>query len=699
MIDEAILAAALVFLLAITASVDRSGSRLGGRRWATAWGLLYIGALVNSLGEGAVWTTAVSRSFATLFGAYLLAGAREFAGVPVPRWLLPAALAVGALRVVAEPFASPVTANGVGVVLLSGFALASSWTVLERPGARLWDRVLAGGMLALPLAGSFFAYANLSGSHQESALLFWVLVGIFVGGSQVCALLSLLAGRSAEQSSTLTALLDSVPIGLALSDPEGRVHTMNARFAEQLRLGDPARQIGRPFEEVADQLARLVEPDLARGVLAWRSRLDSLPVSGEDEVRFLDGRVALGATRAVTNAGGKHVGRLWYLNDVTEERRLDRELNAARRLEVLGGLAGGVAHDFNNKLTTILGNVSMLRDSRKPGDADEEILADLETAAEYCAELTKDLLTFARRTPRSLVRIEPASFVETLADPLRGTLPERIALRIDVAESCPAIEADPVQLERSLWNLVTNARDAIPARGTITLSAGPDGGDASRVQIVVADEGLGMDADTQERIFDPFYTTKPVGEGTGLGLPIVLGIVTAHGGEVSVESARGGGTRIRTTWPLATAATRSARSDESQSSASKGPSGSELVLVVDDEAPVRRFVRATLEGAGFRVLEASGGAAALELFEANRDELALALVDLAMPGMSGTQLIDRMRHGRPELAAVLMSGNLELERGASPDLQRLSKPYRSAALLRCARQAIDSAKQDAGRLP
>jgi PAS domain S-box-containing protein len=689
MTEQIFFGAALIFLATIGLSVHRIGPGAGGRDWALAWLALY-GAGSLAVAEQRIPALGVLYPpLVTLFSALLFTGAREYAGRPVPSWLIPAALALGLLRGAAEPFAPSALTHAPGAAIMTAGAVAASLTLIGRGGLGAWDRILAGGMLAIPVAAWVFAYWRIAETPSPPAFTLWLLVGVFVGFSQICALLSRLVRRSSRQHATLAALVESVPIGLSLSGPDGTVRTMNSEFARQLGFADADQQIGRPFTEMADRLRSLVEPEVARQMDRGRSRLGSSTDSfGEIEFRFLDGRVALGASRIVRSQQGESLGQLWYLKDITEERRLDAELQGARQLEVLGGLAGGVAHDFNNKLTAVLGNASFLSDTLDEDDPNREVLADLEAAAEYCAELTRDLLTLARQGPRSPISVEPLTFLRRLGDDLQRDLPLDVRLEVTVAPDCPPIEADSVQLERTITNLVVNARDSIEGAGQIRISATPSGaGPEQWVELAVRDDGVGMDADTRERIFDPFYTTKDVGEGTGLGLAIVLGIVAAHGGEVSVESAPGRGTRITTTWPVAG---RNAGSGDGARSNEKVV-GSECILVVEDEAAIRRFIHTTLDRAGFRVLDAASGATGLEIYEERHHEVELVLVDLAMPGVSGVEVARAVRQKHPELPILLMSGNLDLaaESLEALGVGTLAKPFRSTSLLRAIRSAID----------
>jgi len=380
------------------------------------------------------------------------------------------------------------------------------------------------------------------------------------------------------------------------------------------------------------------------------------------------------------------------------ERRLMAELEQARKLETLGRLAGGVAHDFNNQLMAILGNAELLRDHVQSDAVAAESLRDLEDAARICAELTEELLAFARRSRTEPRAVDVAQVLRDVERWLHATLPDGVAVCVGVEADLRPVLADPIQLKRALTNLAANARDALDGHGVISLEASslpavdldsaPPGADGF-VEIRVRDTGTGMDDATRERIFDPFFTTKPFGKGSGLGLAVVYGTVTGHGGAIEVESAPGAGTTFRMRWP---AAARTAPSAVQAPLAAA--SGSETVLLAEDEPAVRAIARKALESAGFVVIEATDGHDALELFERHRREIDVALVDLAMPGRDGRSVVEAMRREAPDLPMLLMSGHIAREAGLDlpPGVVVLPKPFGIAQLTRAVRRAIDEAR-------
>ncbi|HKJ25398.1 MAG TPA: ATP-binding protein, partial [Myxococcota bacterium] len=333
--------------------------------------------------------------------------------------------------------------------------------------------------------------------------------------------------------------IESVPVGLALFDPGGALRAANPAFRKIVGAADHA-----PVGREADVLGALSE-QLEPADAAALAGLDGAAVQPGRELRFKNGLRVGVAVHAVTGGDGAPVGRLWLLRDVTDERHLQEGLERARRLETLGGFAGGVAHDFNNQLTSVLGNAMLARETLEAGHPAHEILDDLASSAEHCARLTRDVLDFARRAPGRPERVDLTALLPPILE-----RHDRGRASLEIAGDAPAIEADPTQVERVVTNLVDNARRAAGEAGRVEVCVRLDAR-PGRVAIEVRDDGPGIAERARARVFDPFYTTRPVGEGSGLGLAIVYGIVTGQGGEVRVEGAPGEGARLVTTWPAA----------------------------------------------------------------------------------------------------------------------------------------------------
>jgi two-component system, cell cycle sensor histidine kinase and response regulator CckA len=391
-------------------------------------------------------------------------------------------------------------------------------------------------------------------------------------------------------------------------------------------------------------------------------------------------------------------GMVVTARDVTSRRALESRLVQAERLEAIGQLAGGVAHDFNNVLLVIRGYSSVLRSSLN----DRQQIADVDeiaNAADRAAELTRQLLAFGRRQvlqPRLLSLVEVVRGMQSL---LQRSLREDIGFDLELPGSVPPVTADPAQMEQVLLNLVVNARDAIVGPGVVRVAIetarieGDEVGIApplppgDYVALAVADTGTGIDEMVLPHIFEPFFTTKEDGVGTGLGLSTVYGIVAQSGGGVEVRSLVGGGTSFVVYLPVAAGPIPEDAPEETV--LAPLPSGHETILVVEDEEPVRLLVRRVLEAAGYIVLGAAKPSEAERLLAEN-DEIDLMLSDVVMPEMSGYDLAARVRAERPEMKLLFMSGYSHRMSGSDAvDAELLKKPFAPEQLARAVRQALD----------
>ena len=402
--------------------------------------------------------------------------------------------------------------------------------------------------------------------------------------------------------------------------------------------------------------------------------------------------------------------KAWLLlaTDVTEKRSLEAQLLQSQKMESMGRLAGGVAHDFNNLLGIITGYGELLR---KRVGADARLVKyvdDITKAAERAAGLTRQLLAFSRKQvlqPRILDLNAVVGETETM---LRRLIGEDIQLTTVLDEQLNAVRADPGQMDQVLMNLAVNARDAMPRGGRLTIEtrnvvldqayarqhAGVEPG--HYVMLAVSDTGHGMTPEVRTRSFEPFFTTKAQGKGTGLGLATVHGIVRQSGGHIWLYSEPGHGTTFKIYLPR-TDAPRAAVEAPAPAEVAL-PSGSETILLVEDEASLRELVGECLEASGYKVLEAGHGMAALEVGELHPGRIDLLLTDVVMPGMSGRELAERLRGSRPEIRTVYMSGYTDdavvLHGILAEDMAFLQKPFTAAELARRVREVLD---QPAGR--
>jgi CheY-like chemotaxis protein len=367
-------------------------------------------------------------------------------------------------------------------------------------------------------------------------------------------------------------------------------------------------------------------------------------------------------------------------------------------MDAVGRLAGGVAHDFNNLLTIIGGYGRMVLDHLSAGDHARGSMEQVLNAAERAAVLTSQLLAFSRRQAAQPKVIELNHVISNLEKMLRRVIGEHIELRTVFDPALPRVKADAGQVEQVLMNLAINARDAMPQGGTLTIeSRGVYRRGVPHVRLSVMDTGVGMDAATRGRLFEPFFTTKGRGKGTGLGLSTVYGIVKQHAGDIAVESEPGGGARFHIHLPAVEGEAEPAAAQEVASAPGRG---SETILLVEDDAGVRRVARDTLGGHGYRVLEAAGGQEALGIAEAEAGRIHLLVTDMIMPLMSGRELARRLIERDGSLRVIYMSGYTDDVIAYHGELGRdadfLRKPFAPEALARKVRAVLDGGKGVAG---
>jgi PAS domain S-box-containing protein len=385
---------------------------------------------------------------------------------------------------------------------------------------------------------------------------------------------------------------------------------------------------------------------------------------------------------------------LGVATDITERKRaeesraaLESDLRQAQRIQSIGLLAGGVAHDFNNMLMPILLSAEMLRADRAPDDPVAEEAQEILNAAHRASELTKQLLAFGRKQVLRMSNLCPNEEVRRIVRMLKRLVPEHIQLQTRLDPSVGCISADPNQLGQVFMNLATNARDAMPQGGTLTISTQRMPG--GRVRLVVSDTGCGMSEQTAARVFEPFFTTKEPGRGTGLGLATVHGIVAQHGGTIRVDSSLGAGTSFEIEFPEV-ALPPDAPGVESFQGDGRGE---ETVLLVDDDLVILRLVSRTLEGAGYRVLSAGHPEDALRVAKEHAGNIDLVVTDIGLPRMNGLDLYERVAVMNPQSRVLYMSGythDLLGTRGRPLDLRCfLAKPFSPAQLTRAIREVLE----------
>ena len=365
------------------------------------------------------------------------------------------------------------------------------------------------------------------------------------------------------------------------------------------------------------------------------------------------------------------------LESIAAQRRLEDQIRQAQKMEAVGQLAGGIAHDFNNLLTVIGGNIMLLSSGDLSPEA-REYAGEIAGAAERAGAMTRQLLTFSRKQELKLDSLDLNEVVENVLHLLRRLLGPAVEIELDLQRDLPHVVADAGQLEQVLINLAVNARDAMPDGGRLTLATGIDGG---AISLRVTDTGIGMDDATRARIFEPFFTTKEAGEGTGLGLSTVYGIVRQSGGQIRADSTPGEGTTLSVSLPAAAEAARADAPAAERTPSSPVHVG--RVLLVDDEAGVRKVAGTALTRAGHELFLAGSGQEALDLLEVEQP-IHLLITDLAMPGMNGIELAERVRARYPQMPVLYISGYadqvLASVRPADGSFEVLEKPFTPAAL-------------------
>ena len=471
------------------------------------------------------------------------------------------------------------------------------------------------------------------------------------------------------------------------------------------------RAFGWKASEVLGRKAQeLLQADPIRDLEVRKSVIEQGEWTGELSKRTRDGRELTMETRAslVCSDNGAPRSILSIGTDVTERKKIESQLLRAQRLESIGTLASGIAHDLNNVLAPILMSIDLLADEQLVEPQRSRILDSLRRSAQRGSTMVRQVLSFARGMEGQQVVVQPPALLEELVSIIRETFPKAIQLAVEQTEMPWMICGDPTQLHQALLNLCVNARDAMPKGGTLTLrtesrmidesyaAMNTDAHPGPHVVISVSDTGTGIRPEIREKIFDPFFTTKDVGKGTGLGLSSVLAIVKSHRGFIHLDSQVNRGTTFRIHLPANNART----TEIAASTGSVAPfGGGETILVIDDEEVILDISRKTLERRGYRVLTAQEGATAVALYAQHRGEIAAVLTDMMMPVMDGLSTLRALRHINPDVKVIAASGlssNMNPAKVSDAGIRYfLNKPYRADTLLKTLREAIDSREPQA----
>jgi PAS domain S-box-containing protein len=497
------------------------------------------------------------------------------------------------------------------------------------------------------------------------------------------------------------AVIQASPFAIVSLDTLGRVKSWNPA-AERI--------FGWTVEEVLDRIPPCIEEQQME---EFREKVErtvgGLPISGLERRRKRKDGSSIDVTiwtAPLRDADGSVSAIIMAIADISERRKLEEQLRHSQKMEAVGRLAGGVAHDFNNLLTVINGYGHMMLDSLRVGDRHYTHAEQIVKAGNQAAALTMQLLAFSRRQMIQPKTVDLNHVISNLEKMLRRVIGEDIALYTLLSPDLCPINADANQMEQVLINLVANARDAMRRGGALTIATknialseglhceGNELPPGNYVEMAVSDTGEGMDAETKNHLFEPFFTTKERGKGTGLGLSSVYGSVRQNGGGIVVWSERGSGATFRIYLPQRR---EPAIAESPDAPAHSLRRGTETILLVEDEAPLRRMLQESLTGAGYRVLEANDGTDAIRKWAKQADSIDLLLTDVVMPLVNGRQLAKRLTASAPHIRVIYMSGYADdviayhgiLDEGTT----LIQKPFSPGALLLKVREVLDAGTQ------
>jgi len=499
-----------------------------------------------------------------------------------------------------------------------------------------------------------------------------------------------------ESEDRLRIVTENARVGLVMVNRERRYTFANGAYAEMLGL--PSENI--VGQRIADVLAPLydeqIRPNLDRAFAGERVayELHKLKPGGDCfyavkyEPTKVDGEVSLVVV---------------VITDITDQRKLEAQLRQAQKMEAIGQLAGGVAHDFNNILAVIQMQADLLKTSENLSPEHKEFADEIGAASQRAAALTRQLLLFGRKEKMHQLDLDLNESINNMTKMLRRTIGENIQMQFKFAMQSLFVHADAGMMDQVLMNLAVNARDAMPNGGKLIIETSPVEFDelaatqsakiipGSYVCLSVSDTGCGIPPENLQRIYEPFFTTKEVGKGTGLGLATVFGIVQQHQGWINVYSEVGHGTTFRIYLPRLT---KMSEQKSAPAALTTMRGGSETILFVEDDAFLRASVRKALSQLGYRVLEAVNGAEALEIWKQHRGEIRLLLTDMVMPGITGKELGERLLKENPKLKIIYSSGYSAEVAGKDFPLEEgvnfLTKPFQAQKLAQTVRTRLDN---------
>src|SRR5213594_3294182 len=534
-------------------------------------------------------------------------------------------------------------------------------------------------------------------NHESARAQPWVWAGIHGAFILAMSAVTLITWRVTETASALTEIvLESAGEGVIGVDMLGKATFVNAAAARMLRCS-AEDLVGRPLGSLV-----LHPPDPAGAPCRLYANLTvgPAPDAVEDVFRSVDGRTfPVEYVSSEIREHGDVTGAVVVFRDVSQRRSAqaalqesEARLRQSQKMDAIGQLAGGIAHDFSNLLTVIIGRGELLR-GRLTSSSDRETLTLITETAERASILTRHLLAFSRKQVLEPRVLDLGEVVAGLATMLRRLIGEHIAFVTAIDRNGTPVWGDVAQIEQVILNLAVNARDAMPTGGSLTIAVDNVHGPGPQVRLTVRDTGCGMDDATLARIFEPFFTTKEAGKGTGLGLATVYGIVQQHGGTVGVESAPGQGATFRVVFPRCEVP----RPALVAGATMPGATGRETILLVEDEDMLRAVAGDSLRVNQYTVIEARSSEEALKLVATMSRPIDLLLTDVVMPGLTGPELALRLRRAHPGLRVLFMSGypgdGTIGREGTFVDLKPLLvKPFSVGELMTAVRSALDAGK-------
>jgi PAS domain S-box-containing protein len=497
-------------------------------------------------------------------------------------------------------------------------------------------------------------------------------------------------------------ILESVDEGFIVVDRDYRIMSANKAYTERLKT--PLRDIvGKHCHEVSHRMSKPCH-EAGEDCAVRHTFRTGEPGTAVHIHHDSEGSPVYIETKSfpLKDSLGRVVSAIEIHNDITEKRKLEDQLRHAQKMEAVGTLAGGVAHDFNNILTAIIGYGALMQMKMDKDDPLRSNVEQIIASTERAANLTQSLLAFSRKQAINLQPLEVNTLVTRVEKLLARLIGEDIDITLSLGDAPMTIRADAGQIEQVLMNLATNARDAMPQGGLLAIATGimeldhdfirvhGYGREGRYALLSVSDTGVGMDENTRHRIFEPFFTTKEVGKGTGLGLAIVYGMVKQHNGYINVYSEPGKGTTFNLYLPLVAEAIAAASPVEQ----GMPEGGRATILVAEDDNSVRNLDRAVLEGFGYTVITAVDGDDALAKYSEHQDRIQLLLLDIVMPKKNGRSVYDEIRKIRPDIKVLFTSGyasELIHRKGFLDDsLNFISKPVSPRDLLRKVKETLDA---------